>query len=84
MKTENLSTLTIHKLSQEQYDREKAAGRLDANAIYLTPDEGGDLGDFVVPDEEFFNWLVELKIIEPAVSASGKIYTTNNDKIYVL
>lgn len=39
MKTENLSTLKIHKLTQEQYDRELAAGRIDENAIYLTPDE---------------------------------------------
>ena len=39
MKTENLSTLKIHKLSQEQYDREHAAGRLDESAMYLTPDE---------------------------------------------
>jgi hypothetical protein len=37
--TENLNTLKIHKLSQEQYDREKEAGRLDNSAIYLTPYE---------------------------------------------
>ena len=36
---ENLSTLKIHKLTQEQYDREREAGNLDANALYLTPDE---------------------------------------------
>ena len=39
MITENLSTLKIHKLTQEQYDRELAAGNIDANALYLTPDE---------------------------------------------
>ena len=39
MITNNLSTLKIHKLSQEQYNREFAAGTLDANALYLTPDE---------------------------------------------
>ena len=39
MKTENLSTLKIHQLSQKQYDRELAAGRIDENAIYLTPYE---------------------------------------------
>ena len=39
MITENLSTLKIHKLTQEQYDREREAGNLDANALYLTPDE---------------------------------------------
>lgn len=47
MITENLSTLKIHKLSQEQYDRELEAGRIDKNALYLTPediriDEGAD------------------------------------------
>lgn len=39
MITENLSTLKIHKLSQEQYDRELEAGNIDANALYLTPDD---------------------------------------------
>ncbi len=39
MITENLSTLKIHKLTQEQYNRELDAGRIDENALYLTPDE---------------------------------------------
>lgn len=43
MITETLSTLKIHKLSQEQYDRELAAGTLDDNALYLTDDEDGNL-----------------------------------------
>lgn len=38
MITENLSTLKIHKMSQEQYDRELNAGNIDPNALYLTPD----------------------------------------------
>ena len=38
MTTENISALKIHKMSQEQYDRELAAGRIEENAIYLTPD----------------------------------------------
>ena len=37
MITENISTLKIHKLTQEQYDRELAAGNIDENALYLTP-----------------------------------------------
>lgn len=45
MIAENLSTLKIHKLTQEQYDREREAGRLDENALYLTPDRS-----FVVDD----------------------------------
>ena len=39
MKTENLSTLKIHKISEEKYKRERDAGRLEENALYLTPDE---------------------------------------------
>jgi microcystin-dependent protein len=37
--TENLSTLKIHKLTNSQYEREKAAGRLDGAALYLTPEK---------------------------------------------
>lgn len=39
MITENLSTLKIHKLTQEQYDREFEAGNIDENALYLTPEK---------------------------------------------
>lgn len=39
MITENLSILQIHKLTQEQYDREVEADRIDESAMYLTPDE---------------------------------------------
>lgn len=39
MITENLSTLKIHKLTQEQYERELSAGNIDGSALYLTPDE---------------------------------------------
>ena len=39
MNTENLSTLKIHKLTQAQYDRELEAGRIDDNALYLTPND---------------------------------------------
>jgi hypothetical protein len=49
--TENLSTLKIHKLTQEQYDREREAGRLDANALYLTPDEEIDLSGYITTTE---------------------------------
>lgn len=51
MKTENLSTLKIHKLTQEQYDRELAAGRIDENALYLTPDEEIDLSPYAIASE---------------------------------
>lgn len=46
MITENLSTLKIHKLTKAQYDRELEAGRIDPNALYLTPDEEVDLSKY--------------------------------------
>jgi hypothetical protein len=49
--TENLSTLKIHKLTQEQYDRELAAGNIDENALYLTPDEAFDLSKYVTIEQ---------------------------------
>lgn len=54
MITENLSTLKIHKLTQAQYDRELAAGRIDATALYLTPDEGTQ-NDIYVQNKEPLN-----------------------------
>jgi hypothetical protein len=45
MITENLSTLKIHKLTKEQYERELAAGRIDESALYLTPDESATKTD---------------------------------------
>ena len=43
---ENVSTLKIHKLTQEQYNRELAAGNIDENALYLVPDKGIDLSEY--------------------------------------
>ena len=50
--TENLSTLKINKLTKEQYNRELAAGRIDENALYLTPDEDGDVVFDIFPTEK--------------------------------
>ena len=51
MITENLSTLKIHKLTQAQYDRELEAGRIDENALYLTPDEEIDLSPYATIEQ---------------------------------
>ena len=70
MITENLSTLKIHRLTQEQYDRAKAEGKLKDNEIYLTPDtaagniiltENVDFGD-VLPEHTTTNKLFFLKV----------------------
>lgn len=47
MKTENVSALKIHRLSQEQYDREHQNGNIEENAMYLTPyiDKIGELSN---------------------------------------
>ena len=51
MITENLSTLKIHKLTQEQYNRELENGTLDNNALYLTPDEEIDLSPYATIEQ---------------------------------
>lgn len=39
MITENLSTLKIHKLTKEQYDRLVASGNVDQTALYMVKDD---------------------------------------------
>ena len=51
MITENLQTLKIVKLTQEQYERESAEGNLDENALYLTPDEEIDLSGYATVEQ---------------------------------
>jgi hypothetical protein len=49
--TKTLPILEIHKLSKAQYEREKAAGRINEDAIYLTPDEEIDLSGYLTKVE---------------------------------
>lgn len=51
MQTKNLSTLKIHKLSQEQYNREVENGTVDENALYITPIEEIDLSLYATKDD---------------------------------
>lgn len=51
MLTENISTLKIHKLTKEQYEREFNAGRTDKNALYLVPDEDADLSLYATVED---------------------------------
>ena len=51
MKTDNVSTLKIHKLTQAQYDRALASGNIDENALYLTPDEEVDLSGYATKED---------------------------------
>lgn len=61
MITENLSTLKIHKLTQEQYDRELAAGRIDESALYLTPDH-----EDIYAEKEHGNHVPAVETMNPA------------------
>ena len=74
MITENLSTLKIHKLTQEQYDREFAAGNINENEVYLTPDEEIDLSPYATVEQ-----LDEKadKMLQVVVSQNDGVYTAN-------
>ena len=61
MTIENLSTLKIHKLSQAQYERESAAGRIDENALYLVPDNEIPSLDNYYTKDEVTNYHKELE-----------------------
>jgi phosphoribosyl 1,2-cyclic phosphodiesterase len=56
MNITNIPTLKINKLTQEQYDREFLAGRIDETALYLTPDTG-------IIDEKYFKLLRSINTI---------------------
>lgn len=71
MITENLSTLKIHKMSREQYERELAAGRIDEHALYITPDEELDLSGYATKEG--------LAETAAATLASAKEYTDAKD-----
>ena len=43
MIVENVDSLKIHKLTQEQYDAALSAGSLDENALYLTPNSSDNI-----------------------------------------
>lgn len=78
MITENISTLKMHKLTQEQYNRERYAGNLQDNEIYLTPIEELDVrdisDDFVVESSECFDTIsVEVKQYDKVVSGCIRV-----------
>ena len=78
MNTENVTTLKIHKLTQEQYDREYAAGRIDETAIYLTPDDRSYLDEYATKSyAETLAETVKSKSVSP--SSKTKYYLAMSD-----
>lgn len=49
--SEFLSTLNIHRVTQEEYDQIVESGNAEENALYLTPYEEVDLSGYVTKDE---------------------------------
>ena len=90
MITENLSTLKIHKLTQSQYDKELEAGRIDNNALYLTPDETADLTglatedyvkEYAQPKGNYLTTVPSEYITETELSNKGYAKQTDVDKL---
>ena len=77
MTTENLSTLKIYTLTQEQYDRRANAGDIDSTALYLTDDDTLLLNDAKPKD-------VIANITSTYVSGTGFVYScdTSFDELW--
>lgn len=69
--SEFLPTLTIHKLTQAEYDQKLAAGELDEAALYLTPDEEIDLSGYATEN------YVDLAVAAMVDSAPDTLNTLN-------
>ena len=82
MNTESLSTLKIHKLTQAQYERERDAGRIDENALYLTPDEAMDMTGYAT--KEYVNSLPAVSYgVAQSLDATSRTTAKNNVGVYV-
>lgn len=51
MQEKILSTLNIHKLTKDQYNKQVSSGNVDEYALYLTPDEEIDLSPYATVEE---------------------------------
>lgn len=71
MITENVSSLQIHKLSQAQYNAALAAGTLNENALYLTPDADGTAIPTKVSDLENDSGYATQTYVDEALSSSS-------------
>ena len=67
MQTENIPTLRIHRLTQDQYDTHLSKGNIKENELYLTPYEAPNLSSYVKKDSVF-----------DMVYPIGSIYTSVN------
>ena len=77
MKTENISTLKIHKLTQEQYERELEAGNIDETALYFTQDDFDEeeLREFITSEDDTIKSEYIAAISNAKTQLSGLITT---------
>lgn len=68
MIVENVDSLKIHKLTQEQYNTALSAGSLDENALYLTPDSDGTTIPTKVSDLENDSGYATQTYVDEAVA----------------
>ena len=73
MITENLSTLKIHKLTQEQYEREISNGNIDASALYLTPDNEKTLTEYLAEESMVLSNLQYGDSL-PSAGKAGRVF----------
>lgn len=78
MITENLSTLKIYKLTQEQYDKRVLSGNIDENGIYLTPDEEGYTNAEIDSRLDELQDTLDGSITSLSVSGKTITYTKND------
>lgn len=89
MKTENISTLKIHKLTQEQYERELEAGNIDETALYFTQDDfdEGELREFITSEDAaitlgYYTAIEEAKkSLNDSITAIEETANANKDDI---
>lgn len=76
---ENLSTLKIHKLTNEQYERELNAGCIDESALYLTPDKDVSLQDLLASGNMVLS-TYQYGDSLPAAGIQGRIFFKKVDR----
>lgn len=76
---ENLSTLKIHEISEEQYKREKEKGNIDPSAVYLTPYEEGVTGDYAEIDHT--HEISDVNELQELINTSAYIDIEDNEDV---
>lgn len=70
MQTENIPTLIIHRLTQDQYDTQLSKGNINENELYLTPYESPNLSAYVKKDS-IYNMVYPIGSIYTSVNSSN-------------